>query len=389
MLSSGLPPRLSSQPHATLSRLVTARHRRDTVDTAERRCLSESRSRRSAGSDPQDPPECSGVRGVTPRSSVCSVRITTSRFATTPSPTRATTPTRDQQIFIGGESGEAPASPTGLLVRENTLTNSPANGIAVRDTSSNIDVISNNSSSATGAGISVTSTASGAASEVRSNIMDNNDTYGIEFRAGTSSTFISANHATGNGTFDCIDQTTGRQRAGVKNISDNIGNTSSPAGSLSPVQRIASSAHQGAPRTCPAPLSSSNASTTPPLRVSQDCSVSPSLPRRRRSSSRHKAVSASMAASSSVSDFLLAARFARKAWCSAVSRKSESVFGTSPLALPNSSVRSNSGLLILSPMEDPCPHSSETCDRSSAVGVWRCSLRSRFLGNGAPPDQIR
>jgi hypothetical protein len=135
------------------------------------------------------------------------------------------------QIFIGGESGGAPGSPNGVLVSGNTLTKSPANGIAVRDSSSNVDVIMNNSSSATGAGISVSSTANGAASEVRSNTMDNNATYGIEFRAGTSSTFITGNHATGNGTFDCFDATMGRQRALVKNIwrTDNIGNTSSPA----------------------------------------------------------------------------------------------------------------------------------------------------------------
>jgi hypothetical protein len=140
------------------------------------------------------------------------------------------------QIFIGGESGGAPGSPNGVLVSGNTMSKSPFNGIAVRDTSSNIDLIGNNSTQAALAGISVSSTANGAASEVRLNTMDGNTTYGVEFRAGTSSTFISANHATGNGTTDCIDFTTGRQRVGVKNIwrTDNIGNSSSPVGLCHP-----------------------------------------------------------------------------------------------------------------------------------------------------------
>jgi hypothetical protein len=134
------------------------------------------------------------------------------------------------QIFASGVNG--------FVVKGNTLTNGPANGVAIRDLYGpplNVTLISNSISNATGSGIDVSSANYGAVT-AKSNTLNSNGEAGIRFESPSNGNRIATNSASGNGTFDCHDESIGGNRAGVANFwaTDNIGSTSSPAGLCHP-----------------------------------------------------------------------------------------------------------------------------------------------------------
>jgi nitrous oxidase accessory protein NosD len=140
-------------------------------------------------------------------------------------------------IFVGGDSD-------GILIQRNVVMNSPFSGIAVRDTlqiftgAANVDVLGNTVTGADNNGIDVTADEFAAAS-VRNNTVNNNAVDGIFFGGDavtpppfeTHGNQIRGNTASGNGNFDCEDDSTGSGTAGTANTwVNNNGVTDNPNG---------------------------------------------------------------------------------------------------------------------------------------------------------------
>lgn len=109
-------------------------------------------------------------------------------------------------------------------------------GIAIRDTlqiftgASNVNVVGNTVTGAEGSGIDVTADDFAAVS-ARNNSLRNNGVDGIYFGPVTNGNQIRSNRASGNGNFDCEDDSSGPGTSGTANTwTNNDGVTDDPDG---------------------------------------------------------------------------------------------------------------------------------------------------------------
>jgi parallel beta-helix repeat protein len=130
---------------------------------------------------------------------------------------------------VGGNS-------TGILIQRNVLVNPGFAGIAVRDTladagsTANVNVVGNTVTGAEGSGIDVTAEDFAAVS-ARNNTLRNNGVDGIFFGSLTNGNQIRSNTASGNGTFDCEDDSSGSGTSGTANTwTNNNGGSDDPNG---------------------------------------------------------------------------------------------------------------------------------------------------------------
>lgn len=132
-------------------------------------------------------------------------------------------------VALSNGSGIYFTGASGVTVQKNRVYNSGFSGIRISDGVSGATILGNTSNGNGDQGISVSSTVPGAAN-VRYNTATNKGD-GILFASGTRSNVIRFNKSSGNGSFDCEDQSTGSGTARTANFwSNDTGVTSSPRG---------------------------------------------------------------------------------------------------------------------------------------------------------------
>jgi nitrous oxidase accessory protein NosD len=117
-------------------------------------------------------------------------------------------------IVIGGQTA-------GVLIQDNRLSHPALSGIAIRDDGlgtgvADVQVLENLVDGATADGLDVTS-AVPSVLQALDNRVTNSGVDGISMAAGTRGNLLQGNRSSGNGVFDCHDESKGRRTAGTAN----------------------------------------------------------------------------------------------------------------------------------------------------------------------------